>query len=84
MFWPGGMQPKTENLSFSVTGQKIVLNCKTPGAVIGYQVLAPDSLPANTWTPYADPLIIRPNIRITAVPQRIGFIPGDTLILEFR
>jgi N-sulfoglucosamine sulfohydrolase len=84
LFWPGGKQLRTENITYNIKDRKVILSCKTEGANIGYQVISVDSLPGISWTIYRDPIKIKPDIRIIAISHRIGFSPGDTLKLEFR
>ncbi len=83
-FWPGGIQPRTENLDYLIRNQAVVLSCQSAGANIGYQILPLDSIPGEEWNIYKDPIKITPDIRIVAVAQRIGYIASDTLMIEFR
>jgi len=84
MFWPGGIQPKTDEISYKIIKEDILLSCKTPATDIGYQVLLIDSLPGDRWTIYTKPLKIKANTRVIAIAQKIGYAPCENLILEFR
>lgn len=84
LFWPGGKQPKTGAVNYEISGQEVKLSCATPGASIGYQVIPADSVPGNSWMPYKKPIKIKPEIRIVAFARRIGYLSGDTMMIEFR
>jgi hypothetical protein len=84
IFWPGRVQPRTDNVTYVIRDQTIFLECKTPGAGIGYQVTPLGSPLSPSWEVYLQPVKIRPSVKVTAIAHRIGFAVSDTLRLEFR
>jgi hypothetical protein len=69
MFWPGMIQPKTEEVSFKAGKSGLVLSSTTDGASIVYQTKSGDK---NHWELYAKPLHVQ-DYPIKARAIRIGY-----------
>ena len=72
MFWPGMIQPVTDDVSFEILKNgKLKLESTTEGASIGYQIS--DEIGTNQWQLYTEPIEINKNLKLVARAIKIGF-----------
>lgn len=67
LFWPGGEEPVTAAVEFTVTGDALVLQSPTPGASIGYRYDDGD------WMLYTAPLALSAAAGLEAKAVRYGW-----------
>ena len=77
-FWPGKVQPKTEDPEVEIHEGKMSLICDTEGASIGYKYLE-QVKEGIGWEVYEEPVNIEAKGKVMVVAHRIGYLPSDTL-----
>jgi arylsulfatase A-like enzyme len=82
--WPGMVQPVTAAPTISRQGNRISLASDTEGASLGYQILAADEEPSQSWQVYLQPVEIVPGQRLVAVAHRLGYKPSSTVTVAGR
>ena len=71
MFWPGLVQPTTNDVSVDVVKGKVVLSCSTEGASIGYQL--DEQIGGQRWMLYNQPIKLKRGQQIVTRAKRIGY-----------
>lgn len=71
MFWPGFIQPKTEDVNIVQAGKEIRFSTPTEGASIGYQM--DEIIGSERWLLYSKPISLNPGQKIVARAKRIGY-----------
>lgn len=71
MFWPGFIQPKTEDVIVVQNKKSITLSTSTQGASIGYQV--DDLIGTERWLLYSHSIQFNKGQKIIARAKRIGY-----------
>lgn len=79
--WPDGHHPKTSNPVITENNGKIVINCNTEGASIGYKILEGDQEP-KSWTVYDTPVELKTDQKLIAIAHRIGYLKSDTVLYQ--
>lgn len=70
-WWNGqNSPPATDEPVLRQEGDKMVVNCATEGASIGYKVVGKDA----SWQIYQRPVLVQKGQTITAVAMRIGYL----------
>lgn len=82
--WPGKVQPVTQPPVVQQQPAGWTLSSATPGASLGYQILAPDSLPGPRWQVYTGPVAVPPGQTLAAVAHRLGYQPSEVVRLDQR
>ncbi len=80
--WPGGEQPETEQPIFSLSDGKLVIDCKTEGAAIGYQWVKEGEMPTKRWEIYQQPIEVEQGMKFVAMAHRIGYVPSEIVEAE--
>ncbi len=81
-FWPEMKQPTTEQPVLHREDGLLRITCATPGASIGYRLLAPDQdQPEQGWNVYTGPLAVSPGQEAAALAHRIGYRPSAVVRL---
>lgn len=76
--WPGQIQPETAAPVFEDTEAGIVISCSTPGASIGYQVMAStEQEPGKRWMVYTEPVKLESGQKLAVITHRIGYKPTE-------
>ena len=71
MFWPGGVQPLTVQVSQKYEKGLLKLSCPTKGASIGYQVN--EDIGSESWQLYSKPLKLKKGTKVCARAVRLGY-----------
>lgn len=71
LYWPGLVQPDTEQVVVSVEKQKVRLFCPTEGASIGYQL--DSQIGSDRWMVYHEPLTLIDGQKMVVRSKRIGY-----------
>ncbi|TKG91973.1 DUF4976 domain-containing protein [Puteibacter caeruleilacunae] len=71
MFWPGLVQPVTEDVTIKESKKSIVLSCKTEGASIGYQL--DSQIGGKRWMLYTEPLYLKQGQKLVTRAIRYGY-----------
>ncbi|MBT8147713.1 MAG: sulfatase, partial [Gammaproteobacteria bacterium] len=82
--WPEMVQPTTAEPTISRQGNLISLASDTEGANLGYQILASDDEPGQTWQVYLEPLKLMAGQRLIVIAHRLGYQPSATVVVEAR
>lgn len=77
MMWPGFIQPKTENVVFSIHQSKAHCSTLTPGASIGYQI--DDMIGGNRWLLYSEPFEVSLGQQVVVRAKRIGYKTSEAV-----
>lgn len=80
--WPGGQQPVTAPPVPGREGAALTLTCETPGASLGYQLLAPGDSLAPAWAVYTEPIVVPTGRQLVAVAHRLGYAPSPPVYVE--
>ncbi len=72
--WPGMIQPTTNDPVFTVSKDKVSINCSTDGNSISWQLIPKGEKPAeNKWLIYTGPVTVAPGQQLYAMAERIGY-----------
>jgi arylsulfatase A-like enzyme len=71
LFWPGLVQPSTNEVKVASTKKGVVLSCDTEGASIGYQL--DDGIGSERWLLYNKPIQLKKGQKIITRAKRIGY-----------
>jgi hypothetical protein len=63
---------------------RLVVRSGTRGANIGYKVYKNDLSPPDAWKVYTEPIPIEVDSRIELVAHRLGYMPSESIKIEFR
>jgi arylsulfatase A-like enzyme len=76
-WWPGLVQPTTQNPAFSIVDNAVAVSCPDQGATIAYQLVKEKggNLSSNwaDWSVYTQPVVVPEGYLIYAVAHRIGY-----------
>ena len=73
--WPAGVQPKTAAPAIDWRDGRVTIDCPTPGSAIAYQVDGRGFRPGH-WLLYSGPFAARSGAVVTAVANRVGYVPS--------
>ena len=82
--WPGGIQPNTKAPEFTVEAGKVVINCATEGASLGFQILSNGAEAGKSWQIYQNPVMVKPGEQLMAISHRIGYLPNQAVYEEAK
>jgi N-sulfoglucosamine sulfohydrolase len=71
LFWPGLIQPSTEQVVVNEEKGLVSLSCATEGASIGYQL--DDQIGSERWMLYHEPLKLKKGQKMIVRAKRIGY-----------
>ena len=71
-------KPTTENPVVNFTDNKVVINCKTVGASIGYKT----NSKAKSWSIYTEPIELKSNQNLLVKSHRIGYQPSEIINIK--
>ncbi len=71
MFWPGFIQPETDDVEVKQTNNEILFSTTTAGASIGYQV--DDLIGSERWLLYTNPFKLNKGQKLVVRAKRIGY-----------
>jgi arylsulfatase A-like enzyme len=75
--WEGKETPPvTESPRVTISDDKIIIDCATPGASIGYKVIRKDIEP-KSWQVYTGPLVLNKKELLKFQAHRIGYEPSQ-------
>lgn len=74
--WPEGIQPLTLKPDISLNNGKVVIDCKTEGASLVYQVNGA-GFRSDHWNLFTGPLDLEPGQKVTAIAHRIGYAESE-------
>ena len=75
--WPQGKQPVTADPKLSVEGGRVVIQCATQGASIGYQLIPKGkSEESGTWQVYVAPFGVPEGMDLLVKCHRLGYLPS--------
>jgi len=77
LFWPGLIQPETEEVTIIQEKDNIKLKCNTEGASIGYQL--DDQIGSERWMLYFKPLKLKKGQKIVVRAKRIGYKTSNSV-----
>lgn len=80
-FWPEGNQPVVEAVKILPGEDDVTLTCQTPGASLGYKIIAKNGETPDHWEIYTQPVHLEPGQTIQAIGDRIGYRPSE--IVQF-
>lgn len=83
--WPGMVQPVTATPVVSRRGDALSFSSRTEGASIGYQLLAMNEEPGDSWQLYNEesgPVSIPPDQRLVVIAHRLGFMPSEIVSVQ--
>ncbi len=72
-FWPGGVQPKTAVPNYQWRNGRLVVNCETPGASIGYRIVDNAGGHDERWQVYTAPINLEEGESLVAKAHRLGY-----------
>ncbi len=76
--WQGkNEQPQTAEPITELSDGMLSINCETPGASIGYQIVKAEIEPSN-WNVYSEPIAVSSDAKILVKAHRIGYTPSNT------
>jgi N-sulfoglucosamine sulfohydrolase len=79
MFWPGFIQPKTNDVEIVEERGVVTLYCPTAGASIGYQIN--DQIGNKRWMVYDKAINLNKGDEIAARAKRIGFSTSNKVAI---
>lgn len=71
MFWPGFIQPKTEEVEVVQQRNELLFSTSTAGASIGYQV--DEQIGSERWLLYDNPISLKKGQKLVVRAKRIGY-----------
>ncbi len=78
-FYPSGKAQLTNAPIIVIKNSKVIVNCKTPGARIGYRYTS-EKAPYIGWKIYKQPIKEKPNDTLEIITHRLGFKYGITTV----
>ena len=78
-FYPSGKAQLTNAPIIEIKNSKVIVNCKTPGARIGYRYTS-EKAPYIGWKIYKQPIKEKPNDTLEIITHRLGFKYGITTV----
>ncbi|WP_282055867.1 sulfatase family protein [Maribacter luteus] len=76
--WNGAeTQPVTSKPEIEIINNKILINCATEGASLGYKIIGKDGNIPKVWTVYQEPFEAPEGSKLLSQAYRIGFIPSS-------
>lgn len=75
MFWPGFIQPETEDVMVAQDKNTITFSTSTQGASIGYQV--DEQIGTERWLLYSKPIELKKGQKLVVRAKRIGYATSN-------
>ncbi|WP_237340639.1 sulfatase [Wenyingzhuangia fucanilytica] len=72
-------QPVTATPKITTLNNKVILNCKTKGASIGYKIKEANGIYPKSWTVYQEAFTLPKNSTLLVKAHRIGFKASKTV-----
>jgi hypothetical protein len=72
----------TSNPNISNSEGKVVLNCATEGASLGYKIVPKEGETPEVWSVYQEPFEIPDGATVMAQAYRIGFEPSEVVAIN--
>ncbi len=82
MFWPGLIQPETEEVKVKQVKNTLEFSTTTIGASIGYQV--DDLIGTERWLLYSKPIALKQGQKVVVRAKRIGYATSNPVIYVAR
>lgn len=82
MFWPGFIQPLTEDVKVTQNKNELIFHTSTEGASIGYQV--DDNIDSKRWLLYTKPIKLQPGQNIVVRAKRIGYKTSNPIFYTVK
>lgn len=80
MFWPGFIQPETEEVKVEQVKSMVSFNTPTEGASIGYQV--DELIGGKRWLLYHKPLKLKSGQKVVVRAKRIGYKTSNPVLFN--